>query len=102
MQDQFFGNIHEGMEVVDVDGDKVGKVDKIFQPATVSSTASSTGEVAGQPILKIETGILGLGKDYFIPANAVRDVTTERVVLSVDKDDLDNMGWDTRPPWIED
>ena len=102
MQDRFFGNIHEGMDVMDVDGDKIGTVDKIFQPAAVSSTASTTGRATGEPILKLETGFLGLGTDYYVPSSAVRDVTTERVVLGVDKDDLDTTGWNMRPSWIED
>lgn len=102
MQDRFFGNIREGMDVVDFDGDKVGTVDKIFQPASVRSSASRTAEPAGEPILKVKSGLLGLGTDYYIPAGAVRDVTTERVVLSADKDQLDTMGWDTRPPWLDD
>jgi hypothetical protein len=102
MQDRFFGNIREGMDVVDFDGDKVGTVDKIFQPAAVSSTASRTGEASGEPILKVTSGLLGLGTEYYIPASAVRDATAERVVLSADKDQLDNMGWDTRPPWLDD
>jgi hypothetical protein len=102
MQHQIFGDMHEGMEVVDLDGDKIGKVDKIFQPAAVSSTASSTAERAGEPILKVSSGLLGLGKDYYIPAGAVRDVTTDRVVLDVDKDAIDTLGWDMRPPWISD
>jgi hypothetical protein len=102
MQDRFFANIREGIDVVDVGGDKVGTVDRIFQPAAVSSTASSTAEPAGEPILKVKSGLLGLGTGYYIPASAIRDVTTERVVLSADKDQLDNMGWDARPPWLDD
>jgi hypothetical protein len=102
MQDRFFGNIRKGMDVMDVDGDKIGTVDEIFQPAAVSSTASTTGEATGEPILKVETGFLGLGKDYYVPSSAVRDVTAERVVLGVDKDELDTLGWDTRPRWLND
>jgi hypothetical protein len=43
-----------------------------------------------------------VGGTILIPARVVRDVTTERAVLGVDKDELDTMGWDTRPPWLED
>ena len=80
MQDRFFGSIRKGMDVVDLDGDKIGTVDKIFQPAAVTSTASSTAEPAGRPVFKVETGILGLGTDYYIPASAVRDVSTDRIM----------------------
>jgi hypothetical protein len=33
--------------------------------------------------------ILGRFKEIYVPASAVRDVTTDRVVLGVDKDGLD-------------
>ena len=104
MQNRSFGNIREGMDVVGVDGSKVGTVDGIVRPAAVLDAVDETAEPAGEPILKVEAGILGLGTEYYIPASVVRDVTTERVVLSVDKDDLDNarMGWDTYPPWLKD
>ena len=102
MQSQFVGNIHEDMEVVDLDGDKIGKVEKIYQPTAVSSTAASSAEPVGTPILKVSSGLFGLGKQYYIPASAVRDVTTDRVVLDIDKDAVDSMGWDARPPWIDD
>jgi ketosteroid isomerase-like protein len=52
--------------------------------------------------LKVKSGLFGRGTDYYIPASAVRDATTERVVLGVDKDGLDHMGWDTRAPWLND
>jgi hypothetical protein len=68
----------------------------------VSSTASTTVSLAGEPILKVETGFLGLGTDYYVPASALRDVTTERVVLGIDKDEMDTTGWDRRPSWIDD
>jgi len=102
MQEERFAPIREGMTVEDVDGDKVGTVGKIYQPASVSSTASSTTEPAGELFLKVDTGFLGLGKDQFIPASAIRDVTGDRVILTVDKDRVDEMGWDVRPAWIED
>ena len=102
MQEDRFAPIREGMTVEDADGDKVGTVGKIYQPASVTSTASSTTEPAGELFLKVDTGFLGLGKDQFIPASAIRDVTGDRVILTVDKDRVDEMGWDVRPTWIED
>jgi hypothetical protein len=102
MQDERFAHIREDMTVEDADGDRVGTVGKIYQPASVASTASSAAEPAGQLFLKVDTGFLGLGKDLFIPASAIRDVTGDRVILTVDKDRVDEMGWDVRPAWIED
>ncbi|HZO33415.1 MAG TPA: DUF2171 domain-containing protein [Chloroflexota bacterium] len=101
MQDRFTRSIREGMEVVTYDGDKVGTVDAIYQPTTVRSTTARTGEAAGEAILKVKSGLLGFGSEYYIPTGAVRDVTKERVLLDVEKDRLKSRGWDQRPPWIE-
>jgi hypothetical protein len=102
MQDRFSRSIREEMEVVTFDGDKVGRVDKIFQPTTVRSTASRTGEAAGESLLKVKSGLLGFGTEYYIPVDAVREVTKDRVILGVEKDKLEGGGWDKPPPWIED
>ena len=94
--------IREGMDVYDVDDDKVGTVGKVYQPTATSSTASGYAEPTGRAYLKVDTGLFGLGKDLFIPASAIRDVTADRVILNVDKDALDDTGWDRRPDWIAD
>jgi hypothetical protein len=72
-------NIRQGMEVVTFDGDKLGTIDQIFQPTTVRSTSSRTGEAAGDALLKVKSGLLGFGTECYIPVAAVRDVTKERV-----------------------
>jgi len=106
VQERFFSAIHEDMEVCDLAGDKVGKVDTIYRPAgVVASSGSAPGTYAepstgGEPYLKVETGVFGLGKDLYIPASAVAEVAGDRVMLSVAKDGLDRRGWDQRPEWI--
>jgi hypothetical protein len=102
MQDRFARSIREGMEVVTFDGDKVGTIDAIFQPTSVPSTTARTGEAAGESLLKVKSGLLGLGSEYYIPTGAVRDVTKDRVIVDVEKDKLERMGWDKRPSWIND
>ena len=105
MQERFAAALAEGMDVHDLKGNKVGTVGKIYRPAaaTASSTAAP-GTFAAPPsgadqYLKVDTGFLGLGKDLYIPTSAVSDVSGERVTLTVDKDRLDEMGWDRRPEW---
>jgi hypothetical protein len=100
MQEQFFRDIREDMDVYDIAGDKVGTVGKIYQPTAVGSTASRSAEPTGTLYLQVDTGFLGLGKDLFIPATAVTEVTGDQVVLNVGKDRLDTLGWDRRPDWL--
>ncbi len=47
--------------------------------------------------MKVDTGILGLGKDLYIPAEFVNHIRDDRVFLTVDKDRVDDLGWDQRP-----
>src|SRR4051812_43704072 len=102
MHERLFSSIREHMDVYDTNGDKVGTVGKIYQPATVSSTASSYAEPTGRAYSKVDTGFLGLGKDLYIPAGAIADVSRDRVMLSVHKDTIDAKGWDHKPDFLRD
>jgi hypothetical protein len=102
MHERFFSSIREHMDVYDANGDKVGTVGKIFQPTAVGSTASTYAAPTGKPCLKVDTGFMGLGKDLYIPADAIRDVTGDGVIISTDKDHFDAMGWDRRPDFLRD
>jgi hypothetical protein len=99
---EHFTAVREDMDVYDVNGDKIGKTNKLYQPTIVSSTPSTLAEPVGQPFVRIETGFLGLGKHFYIPATAIADVSGDRVTLNVDKDRFDEMGWDERPDFIDD
>ena len=101
MSEQLVNQIHEGMTVEDADGDKIGTVGAIFQPVRVASTGLSTAEPAGDACLKVHVGLSVLGKDLYIPASAIRDVTADRIILRIDETDLDKQGWDERPAWIK-
>jgi uncharacterized protein (TIGR02271 family) len=79
METRVYEQIHEGMDVCDQDGDKIGKA----------------GETIGQ-FFNVDAGLLGT-KEYYVPFTAVTDIVDDAVYLNVDKDDLDSMGWDKRP-----
>jgi len=79
MESRMYERIHEGMDVCDVDGDKIGKA----------------GETIGE-FFNVDAGLLGT-KEYYVPFDAITEVVDNAVYLNVDKDDLDSMGWDQRP-----
>jgi len=79
METRVYERIHEGMDVCDVDGDKIGKA----------------GETIGH-FFNVDAGFLG-SKEYYVPFNAVTEVVDNAVYLNIDKDDLETMGWDRRP-----
>ena len=60
----------------------------------------SAPPAADESYLKVNTGLLGPGKDLYIPLSAAADVSGERVWLTVDKDRPDEMGWGRWPEEI--
>jgi sporulation protein YlmC with PRC-barrel domain len=102
MHDQFIASIREHMDVYDINGDKVGTVGKIYQPAAVNSASSTFAEPTGRSYLKVDTGFMGLGKDLYIPADAISDVMADRVTIAMHKDTLDAKGWDHKPDFLRD
>ncbi|HZO24997.1 MAG TPA: PRC-barrel domain-containing protein [Chloroflexota bacterium] len=100
MSEQFVNQIREGMHVEDADGDKVGTVLAIYQPVRVASTGFGSAEPAGVAYLKVHVGLPLLGKNLYIPSSAIRDVTADRIILTVDETRVGEQGWDERPSWI--
>ena len=75
--------LRQGMDVFDVDGDKVGSVDEVAE-----------GDAG---YMMVRSGILGLGSTWYIPFSAVREVRSDCIYLSADKDDADRLGWKAPP-----
>lgn len=71
--------IHEGMDVLDRNGKKIGKA----------------GETLGQ-FFNVDAGFLGT-KEYYVPFDAVTEVQDDAVYVNVEKDEIDRLGWDRRP-----
>ena len=97
---EHFTRLRDDMDVYDINGEKVGKFKNLYQPAVVSSTPSTLAEPTGQPYLHVDTGFLH--KDLYIPADAVSDVLSDRVILNMNKDSVDGMGWNHQPDWLRD
>ncbi len=79
MQTSFDRQIHEGMEVLDTNGEKIGMA----------------GETLGD-YFNVDAGFLGT-TEYYIPFSAVTDVTDDSISVNVTKDQVKSMGWDRRP-----
>ena len=86
--------IQPGMDVCDLRGSKIGKVDQVhrFGPQPDQAAASAPEE-----ILEIKTGLLGLGKRLYVPRSAVQEVLAESLFLSVPKDELEALGYYQKP-----
>jgi uncharacterized protein (TIGR02271 family) len=96
MAKNFSSQVSDGMDVFDVNEDKVGTVHEVYD---VSGAEKST---SGGGYLRVPTGFLGLGTEHHIPFSAIRDIRDGRIHLSVGKDRLDEMGYDAAPTQTED
>jgi hypothetical protein len=96
MQERDPRRIRADMDVCDGDGAKVGTVARVYghDVADVASVGTETAptreELAPrEEVLKVKTGLLGLGTHYYAPLGAV--------FLSKRKDDFEGLGWHRRP-----
>ena len=105
MQEQrYLGRLEPGMDVCDVDGNKFGTIERAYrnEMAPVGAAESSgVGTMIREEILQVKTGLLGLGKHYYVPFSAIQDVTSGCVFVNQSKDRIDDMGWDVRPDYLE-
>ena len=72
--------IREGMTIYDADGDKVGTADEV--------TAS---------YVRVKSGLLGLGKSYYVPLSALGQAREDGLYLTAQKDRLGGLGFDQPP-----
>ena len=79
MQTQYSDRVLEGMDVLDMDGEKIGKC----------------GETLGD-YFKVDAGFLGT-TEYYVPFSAIGNVNDDQIFLNVRKDAVDRMGWRERP-----
>jgi uncharacterized protein (TIGR02271 family) len=79
MQNSYYTQVHEGMEVLDTDGQKIGMC----------------GETLGS-YFNVDAGFLGT-KEYYVPFTAITNITDGAIFLNTRKDEIDTMGWDRRP-----
>ena len=77
------GEIRQGMDVFDVKGDKIGSVEEV------------SGGSAGY--MKVKAGLLGLGGSWRISLNAIREIRSDGIHLSVAKDEAGRSGSNASP-----
>jgi len=79
VQPNYASQVHEGMDVLDRDGNKIGKA----------------GEHLGD-YFNVDAGFLGM-KEYYVPFDAITDIQENAIFVDAYKNDLGRLGWDQRP-----
>jgi len=102
MQDtRYAGRLEPGMDVCDVDGQKIGSISRIHRhEAAMAATGASRSGIAMSPraeILEVQTGLFGLGRHLYIPFSAIQDAPGGCVVVNQPRDRVDDQGWDVKP-----
>jgi len=103
-EQKYLGRLEPGMDVCDINGDKIGTINRVYRRALGGIGTTDAPAVATLPredILEVKTGLLGLGKHYFVPFDAIQDVTQACVFVKDPKERIDIMGWDVRPDYLD-
>jgi hypothetical protein len=103
MQDheqKYLGRLEPGMDVCDLNGDKVGTIARVYRHDLAADT-SAVATLPREDVLEVKTGLLGLGKHYFVPFDAIQDVTTGCIFVKEPKERIDDMGWEVRPDYLD-
>ena len=89
MASRYVNQVRDGMDVIDVNDDKIGSVEEIYDAATPESRTGG--------YFRVPTGFLGMGETRHIPFTAIRDIRDNRIYLNVAKDRLDEHGYNEAP-----
>ena len=99
-----YSQIREGMDVVDLAGDKIGTVRSVSGAETMANVGQGTEGVArdmeAKRAGKGATGHVEVqrsGHDLYIPFSEVNEVRGDVVVIAVDREAIDTQGWDRAP-----
>ncbi len=99
-----YSRIREGMNVVDLAGGTIGLVHHVQGAETMANVGHGNEGVArDMEAMRAGKGATGhievqrTGHDLFIPFSAVNEVLGDRVVIAVDREAIDGLGWDRAP-----
>ena len=94
MQEEWtFDQIAEGMDVCDVNGEKLGMVARAHRPGTGAAGVTT----AREGVVEVKGGFFGLGSHYHVPASGIQNVGDGCVVLNRAKDALAD--WRRKPAY---
>jgi hypothetical protein len=112
VQERYLGRMEPDMDVCDMNGDKIGTVAHVYRheisPVAAGSTTEGTpttpasaSETSMDDFIEVKTGFLGLGKHLYVPRREIQEVTQGCVFLGRAKDDLESLGWTTKPEHLD-
>ena len=104
MQHQYRGPLEPGLDLCDVDGNKVGTVAHVYRydlavAGSVGADHPPSREelLPREEVVEVKTGLLGLGPPLYVPMSAIQGVGAGGVFLARRKDDFESLGWHEGP-----
>jgi hypothetical protein len=99
-----YGQIREGMDVLDLAGDKIGTVARVAGQETIDDVGEG-GEGVGRAMEAKRAGkgasgyieVRRPGHDLYIPFSAVNQIRENAVSIIVAREAVDTQGWDRAP-----
>lgn len=102
MEEVKLERLHPGLPVSDVKGSRIGTLAHVHQQQSVgeptdAEDANVVSAPAGEKVIEVKTGFLGLGKHLYVPARAIETVTDDQVIVDRPREALQEDEWSTRP-----
>jgi hypothetical protein len=98
MEEQRLDRLHPGLPVSDVRGDRIGTLAHVYGRVAEKDARGPSGTTMSEKVVEVRTGLLGLGRHLYVPAQAIETVTDDQVILDRPREDLDAPDWSSRPP----
>ena len=98
------GRLHPDMDVRDVMGNKVGTIFHVYRSAAPMAAVGGgsrpgrpDAEPAGEDVVEVSTGVLGLGPPLYVPSSAIDETQDDCVFIAEPKDAFEHLGWQAKP-----
>lgn len=93
-----------GRDVLDLDGEPIGTVDRVYREAegdTLISEPVGGERRFGSGYLEVGARVKDLGRTLFIPFSEITDTDDRGIHIRVHKDSVENRDWDLRPAFLD-
>jgi hypothetical protein len=100
MQERYLGRIVPDLDVCDAEGERVGTVAQVYRYDLAVVGGAQEAQRPREEMVEVKTGLLGLGKHFYIPLSAIQDVTQGCLFLSHRREDFEGLGWHDKPTYL--
>ncbi len=97
MEERHLGKIYPGLDLCDVNGNKVGTIARVYRE---EAALMGQADARYDEIIEVKTGFLGFGKRLYVPLKDVDDVSGNAAFLTKTKGNLEP-AWAAKPAHLD-